>query len=54
MTPVIIISALKIDCSDHAAGSFWSFRRKTLSKLENAKGCFGRNVVVRSIRAHMT
>ena len=44
----------KLNCSDHAAGSYWSLSRKALWKMKNAKGCFGSDVVARSIRSHMT
>jgi len=30
----------KLNCSDHAASSCWSLRRKALWKKKNAKGCF--------------
>jgi len=31
----------KLNCSNQAAGSYWSLRRKALWKMKNAKGCFG-------------
>jgi len=44
----------KLNCSDHAASSCWSLRRKVLWKMKNVKSCFGSDVVVRSIHRHMT
>jgi len=44
----------KLNCSDHAASSYWSVRRKSLWKMKNAKGCFGSDVVARKLKHLVT